>query len=85
MLEETNPLKRLEYVISNLKNETELLKLEHEIEHKVHESMDENQRDYYLREQMKVISEEPVSYTHLFTGIFTDRDVIEPLSARKTA
>lgn len=58
VLEETNPLKRLEYVISNLKNETELLKLEHEIEHKVHESMDENQRDYYLREQMKVISEE---------------------------
>ena len=34
------------------------MKLEHEIEHKVHESMDENQRDYYLREQMKVISEE---------------------------
>lgn len=58
VLEETNPLKRLEYVISNLKNETELLKLEHEIENKVHESMDENQRDYYLREQMKVISEE---------------------------
>lgn len=58
VLEETNPLKRLEYVISNLKNETGLLKLEHEIEHKVHESMDENQRDYYLREQMKVISEE---------------------------
>lgn len=58
VLEETNPLKRLEYVISNLKNETELLKLEHEIEHKVHDSMDENQRDYYLREQMKVISEE---------------------------
>lgn len=58
VLEETNPLKRLEYVIANLKNETELLKLEHEIEHKVHESMDENQRDYYLREQMKVISEE---------------------------
>lgn len=58
VLEETNPLKRLEYVIANLKNETEILKLEHEIEHKVHESMDENQRDYYLREQMKVISEE---------------------------
>ena len=58
VLEETNPLKRLEYVIANLKTETELLKLEHEIEHKVHESMDENQRDYYLREQMKVISEE---------------------------
>ena len=58
VLEETNPLKRLEYVIAQLKAETELLKLEHEIERKVHESMDENQRDYFLREQMKVISEE---------------------------
>lgn len=58
VLEETNPLKRLEYVIAQLKSETELLKLEHEIERKVHESMDENQRDYFLREQMKVISEE---------------------------
>ena len=58
VLEETNPLKRLEYVIAQLKAETELLKLEHESERKVHESMDENQRDYFLREQMKVISEE---------------------------
>ena len=58
VLEQTNPLKRLEYVISQLKSETELLKLEHDIERRVHQSMDDNQRDYYLREQMKVISEE---------------------------
>ncbi len=58
MLEQTNAVKRLELIISELKNETELLNLSHKIEQKVHTRMDENQRDYYLREQMKVISDE---------------------------
>ena len=41
-----------------LTREIELLSIEEEINQKVQEQMEENQRDYYLREQIKAISEE---------------------------
>ena len=53
-----NPLKRLEEMCVMLANEGNLLSIEAEIGDKVQEQIDKNQREYYLREQMKVISAE---------------------------
>ncbi len=58
LLEELNPLKRAESLCLILAREVELLAIEEQIHEKVQEQMEENQRDYYLREQIKAISEE---------------------------
>ena len=58
LLEELNPLKRCERLCVILSREIELLAIEDEINNKVQEQMEENQREYYLREQIKAISEE---------------------------
>ena len=53
-----NPVRRLESALRLLTREMEMLKLEAEIQNRTHASMDRNHRDYFLREQMKVIREE---------------------------
>ena len=53
-----NPTKRLETTLRLLKQEVEVLRLESDIQEKTRSSIDRNQKDYYLREQMKVIREE---------------------------
>lgn len=58
LLEELNPLKRAERLCLILAREVELLAIEEQINEKVQEQMEANQRDYYLREQIKAISEE---------------------------
>jgi len=58
VLEVFDPLKRLEKLIVLLESEAELLRTEAGIHQKVREQIDENQRDYYLREQLKVIQGE---------------------------
>ncbi len=58
LLGQLNPIRRLEMAIRFLRQEMEMLQLESEIQEKTKSSIDQNQRDYYLREQMKVIREE---------------------------
>lgn len=58
ILEQSQPLKRLEMLAEIFENENEILRLEAGIYEKVKERADQNQKEYYLREQMKVISEE---------------------------
>ena len=58
ILAEINPVHRLEKVCSLLANEGDLMRLENEINEKVQESIDKGQREYYLHEQMRIISEE---------------------------
>lgn len=58
ILDDFDPLKRLERCAVLIESETRLLRLEGKIHKKVREQIDENQRDYYLREQMKVIQQE---------------------------
>ena len=58
ILNELNPVKRLEKVCCLLANEGDLMKLENEINQRVQENIDKSQREYYLNEQMKIISEE---------------------------
>ncbi len=58
ILEESNHLKRMEMLILMLERENEILSLEHDIQERVREQIDKNHREYYLREQLKVISNE---------------------------
>ena len=53
-----NSTRRLETALRLLHREVEMLRLEAEIQEKTKAVLDQNQRDYYLREQMKVIREE---------------------------
>ena len=57
-LYELDPIKRAISLVSQLKEEINLAKLEKEIEVKVHKKIDEDQRRYYLSEKMKIISNE---------------------------
>ena len=49
---------RLKKILQLLEKETRVLTIEKEIQAQVSEQMDKNQRDYYLREQMRVIAGE---------------------------
>ena len=49
---------RLQRLVEMLRRECQVMKIEKEIADKVNESMDKNQRDYYLHEQLHVISDE---------------------------
>ena len=58
LLCQLNPVKRLENTIKLLQQELQMLQLETDIQDKTRVQIDHDQRDYYLREQMKVIREE---------------------------
>ncbi len=58
VLEEADLLKRMELTAQILEKENSLLDLERDIYERVKESMDKNQKEYYLREQMRAISQE---------------------------
>ena len=58
LLEEFNPVRRLEKLCIDLEKECRILHIEDDIDEKVQEQMDKNQREYFLREQMKVIAGE---------------------------
>ena len=58
ILEELSELKRLERLCVILSKEIEILSVEADINDRVQEQMDDSQREYYLREQIKAISSE---------------------------
>lgn len=58
ILAEDSTEKRLNYVLKFLIDEYEVLKIEADIKKKVNAELDKNQKEYYLRQQMKTISEE---------------------------
>ena len=45
-------------LLADVRNEKEVLKIEEEIDTKVRENVNESQKEFYLREKMKVIQEE---------------------------
>lgn len=85
VLELSDVTKRLEFLVHSLEHENEVLEVEHEINEQVQENIDRNQREYYLREQLKVIADElgtgddPVSEAEEY------RRKIEKLSLPKTS
>lgn len=76
VLEMFDPLKRLEKTIVLMESEMKLLRTEMDIQRKVKEAIDENQRDYYLREQLKAIESE--------LGIDEDADELQKKMAKLT-
>ncbi|MEE1197591.1 MAG: endopeptidase La [Acutalibacteraceae bacterium] len=58
VLEQLNPVKRIKVVIDVLKKETEILEIDSHISEKVKNQIDENQREYYLKEQIRAINDE---------------------------
>jgi ATP-dependent Lon protease len=58
LLEELNLNARLLLIVGNLKKEKELTAIEAGINEKVRERIEENQREYYLREKLRAIKEE---------------------------
>lgn len=58
LLCQLNPVRRLEMAIRFLRQEEQMLHLESEIQEKTRACIDQDQKDYYLREQIKVLREE---------------------------
>lgn len=58
LLEDLNPVTRLEKLYTLLRREVEILKCENDLESKVENVIEKNQKEYYLREKIRVISEE---------------------------
>jgi ATP-dependent Lon protease len=58
LLEELDAAKRLEQISVVLAHQLEVLELSHKIQGRVRESIDKNQREYFLQEQLKAIQTE---------------------------
>lgn len=57
-VKEANVGKRLEYIIIDLAKERQIVEIEEKIEEEVRKSINESQKEFYLREKMKAIQEE---------------------------
>lgn len=55
ILEERNPMIRSLFLMKVLSKEIEILKIDSEISDKVKDNMEESRREYYLKEQLKVV------------------------------
>ena len=80
ILEESRPIERLERMAKILEHENSILTLEQEIQERVREQVDKNQREYYLREQMRAISVE-LGEEDVVTEAADYREKIEALHA----
>ncbi|MBE7014755.1 MAG: endopeptidase La [Ruminococcaceae bacterium] len=75
LIETVSISKRLELLMSILMSEIELLKLKNSIAVRVKDNIDKNQKEYYLREQLRVIQNE-------LTGSDNNDDEIESYFAK---
>ena len=58
LLCQMNPIRRMENTLKLLQQEIQMLRIEADIQEKTRANIDQEQRDYYLREQIKTIREE---------------------------
>ena len=89
VLEAHDAMDRAKTLVEILYNEVEILKIENSIHEQVKEQLDQNQREYYLREQMKVIQEElgegenimdeAQNYRAKITALKLPKEIEEPL------
>ncbi len=55
---ELDASKRLEFILEDIEHEKQIVEIENKINNDVRKSIDESQKEYYLREKMKVIQNE---------------------------
>ncbi|MBQ0051775.1 MAG: endopeptidase La [Treponema sp.] len=58
VLEQTNVRARMEQVLVFIKKDQDLLRIQKKIQNELNENFEKNQREYFLREEMKMIQEE---------------------------
>jgi ATP-dependent Lon protease len=58
VLEMTDPVERIQYMGAELTNEIDVMETDQRVRNKVRASLDKNQREFYLREQLKAIHDE---------------------------
>ncbi|MCL1904235.1 MAG: endopeptidase La [Oscillospiraceae bacterium] len=91
LLELSGIKKRIECLLTILENEINIMELEIDIHEQVRDNMEKNQREYYLREQMRVLSrqlgdredpqEEFYAYLEEIESIGFDADIEDKLIA----
>ena len=89
ILEETRPVRRLALLNKMLARELDILSIEQSIQESAQEQMNKNQKDYYLREQIKAIqaelgegedpSEEAEGYAERIKALQLEKPVEEKL------
>ena len=89
LLEELQPVPRLESLVRILKREVDVISMNLEIQNRVHNKMDDQQREYYLREQLKVIQMElgiggnnPTDEIDDYRQAIADKHLPKEISAR---
>ena len=80
VLEALSPISRLEKLLTILEEEMDIMRCEYEISRKVRSNIEENQREYYLREQVKVIQQE-LGEDNDEIEEYTERIAAAPLSS----
>ena len=83
VLEEFDEYERLKKIIFTLENEISILDVENEMREKIREQIDKNQREYYLREQMKVIQGELGEGENTYEESLEYKDKIKKLKLKK--
>ncbi len=58
LLETNDGLERATFLMQSMMKDVQLLELKHEIQSKVHSDIDQQQRDYFIRQQIKVLQDE---------------------------
>ena len=79
LLDELNCIKRLERLLLLLEREIQVLDIEEDIQSKVQDQINQNQKEYYLREQVKVILSELGEGDNPYEEAEQYRDLIERL------
>ncbi len=83
ILSEFDVYSRVERLILAIQNQLEVLKIERQIAQKVKERIDKNQREYYLREQLRVIQDELGDGDGIRAEVNEFTDKIKKLKATK--
>ena len=82
LLEEPDVLRRYELLIYKIVNEIQILNVKEEIQAKVKERVDKNQREYILREELKLIREE-LGDDHTISDADEFQQAVDTLHAAK--
>ncbi|MBQ7320365.1 MAG: endopeptidase La [Clostridia bacterium] len=85
ILECFEPMERVETLLAILESERELLACEADIQNKVRANLARNQKEYYLREQIRVIQDELGEGANSETAKYEERIMSAPLSEEARA